>query len=127
MLFSGLGRIHPTRGTPDRAVMLITGWSVILALSGTYDQLLTFVTFAVLVFSIAGGLALFVLRRTKPDALRPYRAFGYPVLPAIFVVTTAALAINVLIVRPQESLIGLLLVSIGIPVYAVIDRRRRTF
>lgn len=126
-LFASLGHVHPIRGTPDRAVLLVTVWSAVLVLSGTYEQLLTFVTFAVLLFSIAGGLALFVLRAKLPDAPRPYHALGYPVLPGLFVLTMTALAVNVLIERPRESLLGLLLVGLGLPIYAFMARRQRTF
>jgi len=118
-----LGRAHPRRATPDRAVLLVTIWSIILALSGTYEQLYTFVTFAILIFSVAGGLALFVLRIRQPDRLRPYRVLGYPVVPALFVIVMAALALNALVRRPKESLAGLALVALGFPIFALLGRR----
>ena len=99
------------------AVILLTLWSSILALSGTYEQLFTYVVFASVVFSLLGGLALFRLRRTRPAAARPYRVWGYPIVPAVFVVGAFVLIVNTLTQRPIESLSGLGLLAIGLPAY----------
>ncbi len=99
-------------------------WAAIPTLSGTYEQLYTYVVFTALLFNVAGGLTIFKLRRrAKPDVPRPYRTFGYPVVPAIFVISTGILVINTLIERPVESLIGLGLVALGLPAYWYWHRR----
>jgi APA family basic amino acid/polyamine antiporter len=116
--------VHPRFGTPHAAITLTCGWAVILTLSGTYEQLYTYVTFTALVFNVAGGYAIFRLRKTKPNHPRPYRVWGYPIVPALFVASTGALLINTLIERPVESVIGLALMLIGIPVY--LFRQRAT-
>ncbi|HXG54399.1 MAG TPA: amino acid permease [Vicinamibacterales bacterium] len=110
-------RVHPTYRTPHVAVATLTGWSIVLALSGTYEQLFTYVMFASILFSVAAGVALFVLRRTHASHDRPYRAWGYPLVPAVFVLGSAAFVLNTLMERPVESLTGLVLVVTGIPVY----------
>ena len=110
-------RVHPRYQTPHVAVVALTVWSVVLALSGSYEQLFTYVMFASILFSVAAGVALFVLRRTRPAAHRPYRTWGYPAVPLVFVVGSAAFVLNTLIERPVESLAGLGLLAIGLPVY----------
>jgi APA family basic amino acid/polyamine antiporter len=89
----------------------------VLALSGTYEQLFTYVMFSSILFSAAAGLALFRLRRTHPAHPRPYRAWGYPVVPAIFVLGSIAFVLNTLLERPVESIAGLGLLLVGVPVY----------
>jgi APA family basic amino acid/polyamine antiporter len=119
-------RVHPTYRTPHVAVLALTGWSIVLALSGSYEQLFTYVVFASILFSVLAGLAIFRLRRTHPDHPRPYRAWGYPLVPAIFVFGSAAFVLNTLIERPVESIAGLGLVAAGLPVYwwtAISDKR----
>ena len=111
------GRVHPRYRTPHIAVAALTAWSVILALSGTYDQLFTYVMFSSILFSVAAGLALFQLRRTRPDQPRPYVAWGYPIVPALFVLGSAAFVLNTLFEKPVESIVGLGLLVTGVPVY----------
>jgi basic amino acid/polyamine antiporter, APA family len=123
--FAGLAAVHPRRRTPHKAVLAITSWSAVLALSGTYEQLYTFVTFGTLLFAVAGGLALFVLRSKLPDLPRPYRAAAYPWLPLFFVLAMAALAINTLVEKPTESLVGLALIVAGLPLYFYLQRKDR--
>ena len=110
-------RVHPKYRTPHVAIVALTIWSVVLALSGSYEQLFTYVMFASILFSVAAGIALFVLRRTQPATHRPYRAWGYPIVPLIFVVGSAAFVLNTLVERPVESLAGLGLLALGLPVY----------
>jgi APA family basic amino acid/polyamine antiporter len=97
---------------------------MLLTVSGTYDQLYTYVVFAAVVFHAATGAAVFVLRRTRPDAPRPYRVWGYPVVPALFILSSVILVGNTLFERPVESLFGLGLVALGVP--AFLYWRRRT-
>jgi APA family basic amino acid/polyamine antiporter len=110
-------RVHPVHRTPHVAVVALTVWSMVLALSGTYEQLFTYVMFASILFSAAAGVALFVLRRTQPATPRPYLAWGYPWVPLVFVLGSAAFVLNTLLERPVESMVGLGLLVTGLPVY----------
>lgn len=110
-------RVHERYRTPHLAIVALTVWSAILALSGTYEQLFTYVMFASILFSVAAGLALFRLRQTMPERARPYRTWGYPVVPAIFVAGSTAFVINTLFEKPVESLAGLGLLLLGLPAY----------
>ncbi|MGH2583908.1 MAG: APC family permease [Dehalococcoidia bacterium] len=109
--------VHPVYRTPHVAVVLSCTWASLLALSGTYEQLYTYVTFASILFFVLGGLAVFRLRRIMPDGPRPYRTWGYPIVPALFVLGSGVLVVNTLVERPAESLTGLALVALGLPVY----------
>jgi basic amino acid/polyamine antiporter, APA family len=117
VFFRAVAHVHPRFLVPDRSLWFQSLWAVALALSGTYEQLFTFVTFAVVLFNGACGAAVFVLRRTRPDLPRPYRAWGYPVVPALFVLASAVLLVNAVVDTPRESLAGLVIVLLGIPAY----------
>jgi APA family basic amino acid/polyamine antiporter len=119
------GRVHPVYRTPHIAIAVLTVWSMVLALSGSYEQLFTYVMFASILFSVAAGVALFVLRRSQPDWPRPYRAWGYPVIPALFVLGATAFVVNTLLERPAESIAGLGLVALGLPAYWFSTRSAR--
>ncbi|MEO6213123.1 MAG: amino acid permease [Vicinamibacterales bacterium] len=123
VFLSAASRVHPRHRTPHVAIVALTTWSIVLALSGTYEQLFTYVMFASILFSVAAGVALFVLRRSQPDHPRPYRAWGYPIVPLIFVLGSAAFVLNTLMERPVESLVGLGLLLTGVPVYLYSTRR----
>ena len=110
-------RVHPVHRTPHIAIVALTIWSMVLTLSGTYEQLFTYVMFASILFSVAAGVALFRLRATHPDHPRPYRAWGYPWVPAVFVLGSTAFVLNTLFERPVESILGLVLVLTGVPVF----------
>jgi APA family basic amino acid/polyamine antiporter len=117
-------RVHPRYRTPHVAVAALTAWSMVLCLSGTYEQLFTYVMFSSILFSMAAGAALFRLRRTHPNHPRPYVAWGYPVVPLLFVVGSGAFVLNTLVERPTESIAGLGLLVLGVPVYWWYSRRR---
>jgi basic amino acid/polyamine antiporter, APA family len=117
LFFARAAAVHPRFRTPHVAVMLLTVWSSLLALSGTYEQLFTYVVFTSVIFSLLGGLALFQLRRARPAAHRPYRVWGYPLVPGVFVLSALILAVNTLRQRPRESLAGLGLLVLGLPAY----------
>jgi APA family basic amino acid/polyamine antiporter len=104
---------------PSTALIVQAVWTTLLCLTGTYGQLLNYVIFAALVFYVLTTLGLFILRRTRPDAERPYRAIGYPVLPALYVLLAAAVALILVIAERTrtEAVGGLVLVLIGVPVY----------
>ncbi len=109
--------VHPRFRTPHVAIVLICAWSAFLTITGTYEQLYTYVVFTALLFNVAGGLAVFRLRQTQPEKPRPYRVWGYPLIPAVFVISTSILVLSTLIERPAESLLGLGLVALGLPAY----------
>lgn len=110
-------RVHPRYHTPHVAILALGAWAAVLAISGTYEQLFTYVMFASILFSVAGGVALFRLRRLLPDHPRPYRTWGYPVVPVVFIAGSVAFVLNTLVERPVESLAGLGLLALGLPVY----------
>jgi APA family basic amino acid/polyamine antiporter len=126
LFFPSAKRVHPKYRTPHLAIVGLTGWSAVLALSGTYEQLFTYVIFASLIFNVATGVALFRLRRTMPDRHRPYRTWGYPWVPLVFVTGATAFVLNTLVERPFESLAGLGLLAIGLPVYFFWSSRIRS-
>lgn len=119
LFFRKAGRLHPTYKTPTASLMVQMVWICILCISGSYGQLLDYVVFAVLVFYILTIGALFVLRRTQPNAERPYKAFGYPVLPAIYIAMAIFIDIVLLRYKPQFTWPGLIIVLLGIPVYYI--------
>jgi APA family basic amino acid/polyamine antiporter len=117
VFFPSCSRVHERYRTPHVAIVALTIWSSVLALSGTYEQLFTYVMFASILFSVATGAALFKLRLDRPEYPRPYRTWGYPVVPVLFIVGSAAFVLNTLLERPVESLTGLGLLALGLPVY----------
>jgi APA family basic amino acid/polyamine antiporter len=123
LFFRNVGKLHPKYKTPVLSLMVQMIWTCILCLSGTYGQLLDYIIFAVLVFYILTIVGLFVLRRTHPTAERPYRAVGYPVLPAIYIVMALFIDVVLLLYKPQYTWPGLMIVLIGIPVYYLWSRR----
>ena len=117
LFFRGAGKLHPTYKTPAVSLMVQMVWICVLCVSGSYGQLLDYVVFAVLVFYILTIAGLFVLRFKRPNADRPYRAFGYPVLPAIYIVMAIFIDVVLLLYKPQFTWPGLIIVLLGIPVY----------
>jgi APA family basic amino acid/polyamine antiporter len=117
LFFRSLAAVHPRHRTPGRSLWAQSLWAVLLTVSGTYEQLYTYVVFAALLFHVATGAAVFVLRRRRPDAERPYRTWGYPLVPLLFILAMVVLVGNTIVEKPVESLLGLALVAIGIPAY----------
>lgn len=116
LFFRSVGALN-SRGVPAAGLLLQAGWSIVLLFTGTYNELLDYIIFATLLFYALTVAGLFVLRSTRPDADRPYRAFGYPIVPGLYVVACVAIMADLLIVRPVFTWPGLLLVLTGIPVY----------
>jgi basic amino acid/polyamine antiporter, APA family len=123
LFFKATGEVHPRYKTPKNALIVQGIWTCLLCLSGSYGQLLDYIIFAVLVFYILTIAGLFVLRRTQPNADRPYKAFGYPVLPAIYIVMALFIDVVLLRYKPQYTWPGLIIVLLGIPVYLIWSRR----
>ena len=122
LFFKSVGKLSEGSKTPVNSLWVQWAWTCLLCLSGSYGQLLDYVIFAVLVFYILTITGLFVLRRTRPEAVRPYKAFGYPVLPGLYIVTAGWISVVLLRYKPQYTWPGLLIVLLGIPVYLVWTR-----
>ena len=125
LFFRGAGKLHPTYRTPVVSLMVQMLWISILCVSGTYGQLLDYVVFAVLVFYILTIASLFVLRFREPARERPYRAVGYPFLPALYILMAFFIDIVLLRYKPQYTWPGLIIVLLGIPVYYLWHSRPR--
>ena len=108
-----------SKSVPQFALILQGAWSVLLCLSGAYSDLLDYVIFAVLLFFALTILAIFILRVKKPDIPRPYKAFGYPYIPALYILVTVSIMIILLIYKPKYTFPGLLIVLLGVPVYYI--------
>jgi APA family basic amino acid/polyamine antiporter len=117
VFFARLGTIHPASRVPVWAIGALSVWSSLLALSGSFDQLTDMSVFGYWVFYALAASTVFVLRRRLPDTPRPYRTVGYPVVPALFVLTAVWLLSNTLQTNPVESAVGLLLIFLGLPVF----------
>jgi APA family basic amino acid/polyamine antiporter len=123
LFFKSVGKLSEKSKTPVNSLWVQCVWACLLCISGSYGQLLDYVIFAVLVFYILTIFGLFVLRRTRPDVPRPYRAFGYPVLPALYIVMATWICLVLLRYKPQYTWPGLILVLLGVPVYLVWRRQ----
>ena len=102
---------------PGNALLWQAAWSAVLCLSGTYGDLLDYVVFAVLLFYILTVGGIFLLRRDKPDAPRPYRVWGYPLVPALYIAAASAISLDLLVFKPLYTWPGIFIVLLGIPVY----------
>ena len=111
---------------PAVAVIAIGVWSIVLAVSGTFDILTDIYIFVLWVFFGLNGAAVIVLRRKMPDADRPYRVWGYPYVPAVFLLLTVYLLVNTLLATPMRALAGIALIIAGLPVYEYFSRRRHS-
>jgi len=117
LFFRAMSHVHPRYRVPSKALIGQAIWSCLLCLSGTYQDLYEFVVFALVIFFGATGLAVIVLRRKQPHLARPYRTWGYPVVPVLFALVNLLIFINTVISDPRKSLLGLLLLALGIPSY----------
>jgi APA family basic amino acid/polyamine antiporter len=119
LFFRMLADVHPRYGTPAVSVIAGTLWAMVLAVSGTFEQLLTYVVFVGWIFYALGAACVFVLRRAKPHAPRPFRVPGYPWTPLLFVLAAVALVANTIATQPGRAAIGIGVVLLGVPVYFV--------
>ncbi|HZI29752.1 MAG TPA: amino acid permease [Gemmatimonadaceae bacterium] len=125
LFLSAAGKIHPRYGTPHVAIGIMVAWALVLLFGtrGDLGALLSGVVFADWIFFGLGGASVFVLRRTRPDAMRPYRSLGYPVLPALFVIAAAVGIVSSFVAAPKMSLFGTGLLVAGVVVHLVNKRR----
>jgi APA family basic amino acid/polyamine antiporter len=117
LFFRSLGSIHPRFETPGASLLAQGAWSCLLVLSGTYDQLIAYIIFASFLFYAMSCAAVIILRRRSPDALRPYKTWGYPLTPIVFILFAVALTINTIVESPSDAAIGYAMILAGIPAY----------
>src|SRR5262245_4232742 len=125
LFFAGLSKVSPRTRVPIRSLIVLGIWSSVLALSGSYDQLTDSAIFALTLFYAFVAGSVFIFRRTMPNVRRPYRTWGYPVVPIVFLVVTAWLILRTIWDNPKQSAIGLVLILIGVPVYLIWSKRDR--
>lgn len=126
LFFPKLAEVHASYGTPAAAIIGSCVWAMVLAASGTFEQLLTYVVFVGWIFYALGAAAVIVLRGKLPNTARPFRVPGYPVTPALFVLAAAAIVGNTIWSKPGEAALGLLPVALGVPAYYFWRRPPRT-
>ena len=123
LFFKSVGKLHPRYRTPAAGLIVQAIWTMVLCVSGSYGQLLDYIIFAALVFYILTIVGLFVLRFKQPDAPRPYKAIGYPVLPAVYILMASGICAALLRYKPQYTWPGMILVLLGVPVYMLWSRK----
>lgn len=124
LFFRGMSRIHPRFNTPDKALWLQAFWAAMLVLSGSFDQLTDMLVFVVFFFYGATALGVFILRVREPRLERPYKAWGYPVVPALFVLFCISLIVITCFTNPREAGLGVVLVGAGVPLYFIWNRKK---
>ncbi len=123
LFFKKAGELN-SKGVPAFSLLIQCGWACLLCLTGTYGDLLDYTVFAILVFYILTIVGVFILRKKQPNAPRPYKAFGYPVIPAIYLLFATALCVNLLIYKPVPSWAGVGIVALGIPVFYLWKKKK---
>jgi APA family basic amino acid/polyamine antiporter len=118
------GRVHARFGTPAFGLLVQALWTALLCLSGRYEELYTYSVFLGVLGYTAAAVSLFIFRRTRPEAPRPYRCWGYPVVPSLYVLGSLLFVVNTLVTQPKASLAGLLILALGVPVYFLMKSRR---
>ena len=123
LFFGPIGRVHPKYHTPGVSILALSVWAALLVLSGRYEQLFTYVIFSSWILYGMTTAAVLVLRRKRPDLVRPYRTLGYPAVPVLFVLVALVLVLSTLLDSPRESLMGIGLIVLGLPFYFYWKRR----
>lgn len=126
LFFKGAADVHPTYHTPSKSIWMQAVWASLLVFSGSFDQLTDMLVFASFIFYGATTIGVFILRKRMPDAPRPYKAWGYPIVPALFVLFCAALVVITILGKPREALLGLGLIASGVPFYWYWNRGKKT-
>lgn len=117
LFFRSAARVHPAFHTPGVSILMLSAWAGVLVLSGKYEELFDFVIFGSWILYAMATASVFVLRRKRPDLERPYKTFGYPLVPILFLAGALVLEISTLWTKPRESLAGILLILLGLPLY----------
>jgi basic amino acid/polyamine antiporter, APA family len=124
LFFKRLAHVHPRYLTPHVSIVATGAWAAVLSLSGTFEQLASYVIFGQLIFFALSAAAVIVLRRARPDLRRPYRTLGYPVTPVLFILGAVLLSANLLAIQPVNALAGLGIILLGVPAYLYWHRDR---
>jgi APA family basic amino acid/polyamine antiporter len=124
LVVKSLAHVSPRTHVPVRSLMVQGVWACVLALSGSYDTLTDYAIFALTVFYALVAGSVFLFRKRLPDAERPYRTWGYPIVPILFLIVSVALICYTFVNTPKQSAIGLGLILLGLPVYWLLDRRQ---
>jgi basic amino acid/polyamine antiporter, APA family len=125
LFWNKASQIHQRFRTPATAIFVQAAWSGVLVISGTFEELLIYTGFAVVLFSGMAVAALFVLRRRQEAEGMPFRGWGYPFVPAVFVIAAFAIVVNAIVERPKPSLAGVLVILSGVPIYFWMAKRGR--
>jgi basic amino acid/polyamine antiporter, APA family len=123
LFFKRLAEVHPRYNTPALAIVTSCAWAAVLAMTGTFEQLLTYVVFIGWIFYALGAAAVIALRIKRPDAERPFKVPGYPLTPVLFVLAAAVIVINTIVSQPKQAAIGIAVVLAGAPAYVIWRRR----
>jgi len=126
LFFKSVAKVHPRYRTPYISIIMLAVWAALLSLSGTFEQLYSYVIFGFWIFMGLTVAGVIILRGKRPDLPRPYKTWGYPVTPLLFIVSSVYLTVNSLLRTFWNSFIGLALIALGIPVYFAWKSRRRT-
>jgi len=124
LFFRKMAAVHPKYRTPHVSILVVGGWSILLSLSGTFEQLLRYVVFGHWIFMGLAVAAVVILRKKRPDLPRPYRTLGYPVTPVLFVLAALFVTVNALIGAFWNSFAGLVIIALGIPAYLYWNKKR---
>lgn len=125
LFFKKVAHVHPRFRTPGFSILIQAVWASVLTLLGSFEQIFTFAMFMAILFWVWATASVFTLRKKRPDIPRPYKTWGYPVVPAIFIITSVAILLNTLLEKPVEAVAGIFLTALGIPVYFYWKRRPR--
>jgi APA family basic amino acid/polyamine antiporter len=123
LFFKKLSKLNASH-VPANTLWVQCLWACLLVFSGSFDQLTDMVIFSIFIFYGATSLGVFILRKKMPDAHRPYKVWGYPFVPAIFILFCIGLVANTIITQPREAIFGLILVLSGVPMYFWFNRKR---
>jgi APA family basic amino acid/polyamine antiporter len=124
LFFRKVSEVHPRFKTPGFAILVQCIWASLLTLAGTFEQIFTFAMFIAIVFWIGAAASVFTLRKKFPNLPRPYKTWGYPVIPALFILASGGILFNTLLEKPVEALAGILFTALGIPVYLYWKRKK---
>ena len=125
LFFRKMAAVHPKFHTPYVSILVVGAWSIVLSLSGTFEQLLRYAVFGNWIFMGLAAAAVFILRRKRPDLPRPYKIPGYPVTPAVFLLAAVFVVASALVGAFQDSRWGLAIIALGVPAYLYWDRKRK--